>query len=312
VSAGSTGQERRDHLDSLAVLLIVLCCFLWGLQQVAVKAILPEAPPLFQGALRSLGAALLLWGWSALRGVELWQRDGTLLPGILAGLLFGGEFACIYLGLPHTSASRFIVFLYTAPFVLVALLSWRLPSERLAPLQLTGMVCAFAALAYAFQEGFGEGKPDQLLGDALAIGGAVLWALTTLVVRATPLSGASPEKTLLYQLAVSAILLAIASLAIGESWPRTVSLLTVASLLFQTVIVAFASYLAWFWLLRHYAATKVSAFSFLTPMFGLLQGTLLLGEAVSTRLVVALVFVAAGIYLVNRPAATRAPRAVSR
>lgn len=302
-----TGTERgaiarHERLDAWAVFLIVLCCALWGLQQIAVKAILPEAPPLFQGGVRSLGAALLVWAWSRARGIALFEADGTLVAGLAAGALFGGEFVCIYLGLPHTNASRFIVFLYCAPFVLVACLSRLVPSERLDAVQRFGMVAAFCALAYAFQEGFNQPAREQLLGDALALAAAVLWALTTLLVRVTRLSVATPEKTLLYQLAVSAVLMCAASLALHEPWPVSPSLAVLESLAFQTVVVAFASYLAWFWLLFHYPATKVSAFSFLTPMFGLIQGSLLLHEAVSARLIVALAFVVGGIYLVNRAA----------
>jgi drug/metabolite transporter (DMT)-like permease len=301
VSAVLTGRPaRHENLDAWAVLLIVVCCALWGLQQIAVKAILPDAPPLFQGGLRSLGATLLVVVWSRARGVPLWDADGTLLPGILAGVLFAGEFACIYLALPHTNASRLIVFLYCAPFVLVALLAPLDPSERLSALQLSGMVGAFCALAYAFQEGFTVPGHAQLAGDSLAVAAAVLWALTTLVVRSSRLALVSPEKTLFYQLAVSAVLLCAGSLALHETWPHVLSAALFTSLVFQTVVVAFASYLVWFWLLLRYPATKISAFSFLTPMFGLLQGTVLLHEEVSARLVLALLFVAAGIYLVNR------------
>jgi drug/metabolite transporter (DMT)-like permease len=291
---------RQEHLDSPAVGILLLCCALWGLQQVAVKAILDEAAPLFQGTVRSAGAALLLWIWSAWRGVPLWRRDGTLGAGVLAGVLFGGEFACIYLALPHTQASRLIVFLYLAPFVVAATLPRFVPNERLGGLQMAGLIGAFAALAYAFQEGFALPHSQQWLGDSLAILAAVLWGLTTLVVRTTRLALATPEKTLFYQLAVSAVLLGVGSALTGESWSTELSWLAWESLAFQTIVVAFASYLMWFWLLRHFSATKVSAFSFLTPVFGLFFGSVLLHERLTARILVALLCIATGIYLVNR------------
>ena len=293
--------DRHDHLDPLAVALIVACCVLWGLQQVVVKATLPALPPLLQAAMRSAIAALMLWGWSAWRGIALFERDGTLAAGLAAGVLFALEFTCIYAALPLTNASRVVVFIYIAPFVVALGLPRFVPSERLSMPQAFGLVCTFLALAYAFSEAFTLPTRRQLVGDTLAIAAAVLWGATTLLVRATKLSVATPEKTLFYQLAASAPLLFAAAMLGGETWPvAPLSIWAWMSLAFQSVVVAFASYLAWFWLLRHYPATRVSAFSFLTPMFGLMFGALMLGEAISTRLIVALVFIALGIWMVNR------------
>jgi drug/metabolite transporter (DMT)-like permease len=298
---------RRTHLDGLAIALMLTCCVLWGAQQVVVKATLPVLPPFLQAAARSAIAAACLAGWSFARGIPLFRRDGTWWPGLVAGALFGIEFLCIYAALPLTAASRVSVFLYLAPFVVALALPWFQPAERLSALQSVGLVGAFVALAYAFQEGFAVAKPDQWRGDALAVLAACLWGATTLVVRTTRLATTAPEKTLFYQLAVSAAVLAVAALARGESWP-TAGLPGWAwlSLAFQSVVVAFASYLAWFWLLHRYPATRLSAFSFLTPLFGVLFGAWALGEAIGVRLVIAMLFIAIGIGLVNRKPAAAA------
>jgi len=244
----------------------------------------------------------LVWLWSASRGHPIFNRDRTLPAGLAAGVLFGMEFGCIYFALPLTSASRLVVFLYLAPFVVAIALPHFVKAERLDRLQAAGLICAFLALAYAFSEGFsGAARESQVIGDALALCAALLWGLTTLVVRTTRLSSSTPEKTLFYQLAVSCPILFVLSFVSGEHWPEQIGWFALASLAFQTVVIAFASYLAWFWLLRHYSATRVSAFTFLTPVSGLAFGGLLLGEPISPRIVVALIFVALGIYLVNRP-----------
>ena len=292
--------DRRSHLDGLAIGLMLACCILWGLQQVVAKATLPVLPAFVQGAARSAIATVLLWAWSFARGIPLFRRDGTLKAGLAAGALFGLEFICIYGALTLTDASRVSVFIYMAPFVVALSLPRFVPAERLSPIQMFGLACAFAALAFALQEGFTSPKRTQLLGDALAIMAAFLWGATTLVVRATRLASASPEKTLFYQLAISTAAIYAASLVTGEGWPTaTVPLWAWGSLVFQAAVVAFASYLAWFWLLRHYPATRLSAFSFLAPMFGLVFAAIALGESISLRLVIALVFIAIGISLVN-------------
>ena len=295
---------RRDHLDTRAAAILLACCLFWGLQQVLVKATLPELPPVFQAALRFAGATLLLWLWCALRRVPLLARDGTLGPGLLAGGLFALEFAAIYLGLQHTTASRLTVFLYTSPFWVALLLPLLVPAERLRAVQWLGLACAFAAVGFALGEGVlaGGGAGATWRGDLLGLAAGALWGLTTVTIRATRLVRASPEKMLFYQVAVSAAVLPLLSLALGEAWVWRWSAFAATSLAVQTLVGAFASYLVWMWLLAHYPATRISAFVFLTPIFALMAGALWLGEPVTLPLLASLAGVAAGIVLVNRRA----------
>ena len=296
--------ERKHHLDGLAIALLLACCLFWGFQQILIKATVGEVPPLWQAALRFLGATVLLAIWCAVRRVPLFSRDGTLRAGLLAGALFAAEFSCIYLGLQDTTASRLTVFLYTSPFVVALLLPRMVPSERLRGVQWVGLVIAFAAVAVAFSEGFtGPSTPRQLRGDALALAAGTLWGLTTLVIRSSRMATASAEKTLFYQVAVTAAVAPLLSLALGETWSLSYSAAAWGSLALQTVVGAFASYLAWMWLLRHYPATQMSSFTFLTPVFALVLGVLLLAEPLTLQLVLALCGVAIGIVLVNRRAA---------
>jgi drug/metabolite transporter (DMT)-like permease len=295
--------DRKAHLDAFAVVTIVFCCFLWGLNQVAAKAAMPEIPALWQAAARSVGGALLVWLWAASRGTPLFDADRTLPGGLLAGVLFAAEFFCIFVGLQFTTASRMVVWIYIAPFVVALGMPLIARSERLSPLQAAGLLLAFAGVAWAFAEGFSQPHgPMQWLGDGLGVLAGVLWGATTLAVRATRLGQASAEKTLLYQLAVSAVLLLAAAILSGAPLPKEVSTLAWMALLFQVVIVTFASYLLWFWLVRHYPATRLSSFTMLTPVFGLLLGAVLLSEPVTGRLLFALATVAAGIFIVNRKA----------
>ncbi|MEP7302397.1 MAG: DMT family transporter [Caldimonas sp.] len=297
--------DRKDHLDSIALASLVFCCFLWGLNQVAAKAALPEIPALWQAAARSTGGAALVWLWSRSRGIPLFDRDATLPGGLLAGALFAAEFFCIFVGLQFTTASRMVVFLYTAPFVVALGMPLLARSERLNRWQSAGLLLAFAGVAWAFSEGLSQpaGGSEQWIGDALALLGGVLWGATTLAIRGSTLNRASAEKTLLYQLGVSSLLLIAAALLTRVPLPDHLSALAWASIGFQVVIVTFASYLLWFWLIRHYPATRLASLTMLTPVFGLLLGAVLLSEPVTGRLLLALGTVAAGIFLVNRKTA---------
>lgn len=292
--------ERKEHLDTRATTLLLACCAFWGLQQILIKTTVGEVPPLWQASIRMAGAVVLLWAWCARRGVPLFKRDGTLPGGLLAGALFAGEFTCIYLGLQLTTASRLTVFLYTAPFVVALLLPRWVAAERLGGLQWIGLAIAFAGVVLAFSESFGHSTSGQLRGDALALAAGVLWGLTTLTIRTTRLAVASAEKTLFYQIAVTAAVSPLLSLLLGERWGFAYSGYAWFSIGLQTAIGAFASYLAWMWLLRHYPATRISSFTFLTPLFALVFGVALLAEPLTLQLVLALTGVALGIVLVNR------------
>ena len=295
--------ERKAHLDSLAVTLLVACCLFWGFQQLLIKTTVGEVPPLWQAALRFIGASVLLGIWCAVRGVKLFERDGSLPGGLLAGALFAGEFSCIYLGLRDTTASRLTVFLYTSPFIVALLMPRVSRAETLRRVQWIGLVIAFAVVAIAFSEGLiGHVTLRQMRGDAMALAAGTLWGLTTVVIRATKMATISPEKTLFYQVAVTAVVAPLLSLALGETWSLSYSAYAWGSLAAQTVIGAFASYLAWMWLLRHYPATQMASFTFLTPVFALAFGVALLHEPLTLQLVLALCGVAVGIVLVNRRA----------
>jgi drug/metabolite transporter (DMT)-like permease len=277
---------------------MVLLAALWGFQQVTIKLIAADVSLVMQAAIRSMLATLLLLIWSTLTGRILFRRDGTLAAGIAAGLLFGLEFVFIYGGLGYTNASRMSVFVYLAPPLTALGLHFFVAGERLGALQWGGVLLAFAGLVLAFSEGLFSGM-NTWAGDLCGLAAAALWAATTVLIRASSLARATATKTLLYQLAVSALVLLLASFLLGEPGIRRIDALVLASLAYQGVIVAFASYLAWFWLLTRYLAARLSVLSFLTPLFGMLSGVAFLSEPLSAHFALAAAAIAAGIVLVN-------------
>ena len=292
---------RKDHLDGIAIFLLLGCCLFWGFQQVLAKATLSELPPVFQSGVRAFGATVLLILWSRWRGIALFTSDGSLWAGLLAGGLFSFEFACIYLALSLTGASRVTVFLYTSPFWVAALLPLFVKSERLSRMQWLGLSCAFAAVVFALWDGLQTAGAGRW-GDLLALLAGASWGLTTVTIRSTSLAKLSAERLLFYQIACSAAVLPLVSLAFGESWPSLSQWSGFAwvSMFLQTVVGAFASYLLWMWMLTRYPAAKMSAIVFLTPVFALVFAALWLGEPVTLHLVLSIALVCIGIILVNR------------
>lgn len=297
--------NKNQVLDLTAMAILVVLCASWALQQVTIKVANHGVSPILQSGIRSVGATVLVWIWMAVRREPILERDGTLWWGIAAGFLFAGEFLLIYWGLEFTHASRAVIFLYMSPFVVALGAQLFIPGEHLRMIQVVGLCCAFAGIAVAFRESLSFPTYRMLIGDFMLVGAAVLWGATTVLVKASPLAKIKPSKTLLYQLAVSAVVLPVGSLAINEPGIVLITPLIAGCLAYQTVWVAFITYLAWFWLVRHYPASRLASFTFLTPLFGVLAGGVLLNEPITNMLLLSLVLVGAGIYLVNRPVAGR-------
>jgi drug/metabolite transporter (DMT)-like permease len=309
-AAGPTPDASTGPLDLLAITLTVILCLSWGLNQVAVKLALPDVPPVMQVTIRAIGATLLLAIWMLARGVKFDFRDGTLKPGLLIGLLFTFEYILIYQGLLYTSASRSVVYLYTAPIFVVIASRWFLPGERFTWLQWAGIALSFSGIVLAFGESSPFAKPEQALGNAMMVLAAVGAAGTTLVAKASSLCRAPYEKTLFYQLAMAVPVSALCMFLLGESMTSIPSNLSIASLIFQTAWVAFITFLIWYGLVQQYSANRLAALTFLTPLFGVAAGYLILDEPLSAGFLVAVGMVMLGTLLPRLPDGREALRRV--
>ncbi|MBP6018234.1 MAG: DMT family transporter [Burkholderiaceae bacterium] len=293
----------RKALDGQAIALMVVLCALWGMQQVAVKVAVPSINPVMQMGLRCLVAGVLLIMLMLVRREGFSFRDGRFGAGIGVGLLFSLEFLLIALGLLYTTASHMVVFLYTAPVYVALGVHFLVPGEKLSITQWLGVGLAFSGIVCAFSGGLftatGKDFADMLLGDGLAILASIVWAATTVMIRASSLSDAPASQTLLYQLAMAAILLTGGGVIAGQWQEIQMAPIAWVSMAYQSLIVAFGSFLVWFWLLRRYLASPLSTFSFLTPLFGVTFGVILLGDPVDIWFGLGAVLVVAGIGLVS-------------
>ena len=287
-------------LDAASMALVVLICLIWGFNQPAIKLAIHDVPPLTQCAIRSALATLIVLGVMRLRGLSIGARDGSLAAGLVAGALFGLEFLLIYRGLLYTTASRAVLFIYLAPFFVVIGARLVLPGDRFNALQWLGLLMAFVGMMVAFGVPAPASSPDQLLGDLMMAGAALAWAATTLVIKVSTLSRVSPEKTLLYQLVVCVPIVAAGALVFGERIAAMPSAVALGSLAYQTIVVG-TTFSLWFALIVKFSASRLSAFTFLTPLFGVAAGHLVLGEPLTPAFALAVLLVAAGLILVNRP-----------
>lgn len=293
--------QSRKPVDMTAGLLMTLFCLALGFQQVAIKGVADDISPLAQIALRSLMAGALVWLLAACRGFRFHDFHTHLGPGVLVGLGFTLEFAFVAWGLNYTLASHMSVFLYTAPVFAALGLHWLVPGEQLASRQWWGIGLAFAGMVFAMAPAASQaGTVNILLGDTLGLLAGLSWAATTLVLRRTSLSEAPPEQTLVYQLGIASVLLIPAAFVLGDLGSIQWTALAIASLGFQTLVISFAALLLWFALLRRYWASQLGVFSFLSPVFGVLFGALVLNDPLTINFVIGGGTILAGIVLVTR------------
>ena len=284
-----------------AGLILILLCFVWGANAVSIKFSNQGMPPLMAAALRSLVSGALLWAYARMNGHAVAFPPGQTRHALVIGLLFGLDFLFIYWGLTFTPASRSLIILYTHAFWVALGAHFFLKDDRLTPTKLFGLVLAFCGVAAVFRARSPELPPLYWVGDLMALSGAIFWAATTLYVkRITEKVNLNHYQTLFAQLIYSFPLLAMGSVVFELPADLNLTPLVLASLFYQSVIVAFASFLVWFWLIHRYTVSRLAAFTFLAPLFGVILGGLILNEPITLLVWVGLACVGGGLYLVNR------------
>ncbi|OHE32849.1 MAG: hypothetical protein A3J94_16190 [Syntrophus sp. RIFOXYC2_FULL_54_9] len=292
-------EESKDYLDVKAFILLLVITLVWGFNHPSIKYANQGIAPVFASTLRSLIAAMCGVMYCLWKKERIFHTDINLLHGVVVGLLFGSDFACLYFGLLYTDAARSIIFLYTAPFIVAAGAHFVLKGDRLTLLKTLGLVVAFMGVLLVFLGRPAAAKPTMFIGDILEIAAACFWAATTLYIKRFMTSTVQPIHTLLYQLVFSIPILLAVSLILEPRWIIALNPSIIVCILFQSVIVAFVTYLVWFRLIHGYSVSRLSAFTFLTPIFGVLAGVIFLDEELTGSLMMGLPMVCAGIFLVN-------------
>ncbi len=289
----------KDNIDLKGFAVIVVLAILWGINYPAIKISNTGLSPVFTTFLRSLIASFLGIIYCIIIKQPLFHKGILLFHGFVIGMLFGLEFACLYLGMLYTDAARAAVFVYFAPFV-VALGAHFFLRERLNSLKIFGLFLAFTGVFLVFKD-----KPSQksgnlmLLGDILEISAAVFWGATTLYIKKYLARSVHPINTFLYQLVFSIPIILICAYIIEDKWIFNININVLASVAYQSIIIAFATYLIWFMLIHKYPVARLSVFTFLTPVFGVLFGIIVLGEKTTAGLILGLICVSIGIFCNN-------------
>jgi len=291
--------ETKDYLDLKAVVILIIVTLLWGFNHPAIKISNQGVSPIFASTLRSIVASICGLIYCLRKGEKVFHKDVMLFHGVMVGLLFGVEFACIYFGLLYTDAARSVLFVYLSPFVVAIGAHFFLKGDRLTFLKILGLVLAFTGIFVVLGLRPRTAKAGMYFGDILQIAAGVLWGATTLYIKKFMAKKVEPINTFFYQLFFSIPILLVVSIILEPKWIYKVDPYVVGSLFYQSVIIAFITYFVWFKLIHQYSVSRLSAFTFLTPIFGVFFGVFFLHEELTVSLMIGLPLVSAGIFLVN-------------
>jgi len=289
--------NRKTHIDMFGVVALIAIALNFGLNQIVIKFSNGGFQPLFMACLRSAGAGIVLLIWMRIRKIPFFLPRSSLIFGALAGVFFALEFSLLFTALDLTTVSRSSIIFYSMPVWLALILHFAVPDEKLSVLRFIGLLLAMLGVFIALFDR--QDAQGNLLGDILSLFAALCWAAIALLVRITPLSKISAEQQLLCQLVVSAPILLIMSLGYGTLL-RDVEFIHVIGLAYQIFAIASFGFLSWFWLMKRYPVSLVASFSFLSPVFAVLLGWIILDEQIEVTIWLALGLVAAGLYLINR------------
>jgi drug/metabolite transporter (DMT)-like permease len=291
--------KSKEYLDFEAIFVLFILTLLWGLNYTAIKYSNEGISPVFASALRSVIASICGVIYCLRKREKLFHTDIMLFHGIMVGLLFGLEFACLYFGMLYTDAARSVIFVYLSPFVVAVGAHFFLKGDRLTFLKVLGLLLAFTGIVFVYYGRPKTAKATMFIGDLLEITAALLWGATTLYIKRFMAEKVHPINTFLYQLFFSIPILFILSYILEPKWIYKIDFYIICSFIYQSVIVAFMSYFIWFKLIHNYSVSRLSAFTFFTPVFGVLFGILILNEELTVSIIAGLPLVSIGIFFVN-------------
>lgn len=285
-----------SRLDARAIALAVSIMAILGGTYTMVKVGLRDLPVIGSLLLRMLVAA------AALGAYARWARVTLLYRGRAAWFIAAGTLAFIamqlllYAGLTVTPAGRAAILYNFQPFLTLLVLPYVLPAERLTVRRVLGTGVAFTGVVFVLAERGTSG--GSLLGDSLVLLAAATWTLVIILSKTTP-DEVNAVSLIFWNVAGATPVLALLTVIAEPSVTWRMSASAVASILYLGVLAAGVGFVGFVWLTRSYAATRVNAFVFLSPVFGVLIAWAALGESVTALQGAGALGVASGIWIVN-------------
>ena len=286
-------------IDGLAASFLIIFSILLGLNQVLVKLVNIGMHPIFQVAMRSALAIIPILIYCYFTKKKINFFDGSFLPGVITGVLFGVEFVFLFTALDYSTVTRVSLIFYTMPVWLTLAAHFLIKNDTLNLNKILGLIIATTGLVFAVYQPISGYSMKQFYGDFYSLLASFCWAAIAIMLKASRLSRSSPETQLLYQLTVSGIILLPISL-LFDDFIRELNGQLVLIFSFQVIVIMCLGFIGWLWVMSKYSASSTSSFSFLTPIFGVLFGWLIMDDTITEQIYISLFLTCLGIYLINR------------
>ena len=293
--------EKKNKIDAFGAGALISFSLLLGINHVVIKIVNVGLNPIFFAGIRSFIAFLFIIIWMKFtRKTIVFNKKNTNIC-LIAGLVFALEFLFLFLALDFTSVSRNSIIYYSMPLWLTILLFFTKNKEKLSFIKLLGLILAFSGVVISVSKN-DSGliiNSSSLFGDFLAFLAALFWALLIIIAKNSNFNKEMPEMQLLWMVMVSGPILICFSFFI-EDPIRDFQIIHIWGLLFQSIVVVAGGFLFWLWLLSKYPASGVASFSFLTPIFTIFFGWLILSEVMTPDFIFAAFLVITGLILINK------------
>ena len=287
------------NIDTFGIVSLSFFSLMLGFNQVVMKVVNTGIQPIFCAGLRSLFAAVIVFIWLTLCKKKIQVEKDLLFSIICYGLIFGGEFLLLFVALDLTSVIRVTIIFYSMPVWLALMNHFLLKDDKLTKIKIFGLMIALLGVGISvISSNLLPGNEANFWGDLCALGGANGWALFAFYSKNSKIKEKPPDTLMFYAFLVSAPMLIAFSFLYGP-FIRQIQTIHLVGFLFQ-ILFASVGFICWLWLLKRYSATTVASFAFLTPIFGIFFGWLILAEHLSMQLLIAGTLVTSGIYFVSK------------
>lgn len=277
--------------------LTIFICILFGANPVAIKFCLTGIGAFTAVGVRFSIAAIVIFAWSKYKKIPLaLNRKQLGQVGILA-VIFVVQLSCFYLGMSKSTASHGALISNILPFMVLVMAHFFIPGDTFTPKKGIGILLGFIGVCFLFFDQQ-DLSGDLKKGDLIILAAVFLWSSNAVFVKRI-ISGYNVMQITLYPMLFGVPFFFLAGFLWDDQMVRMVNPTIIKAVLYQAIVTASFGFITWNSLLQRFGATTLHSFIFIMPLTGVLFGVLLLGETLTPNLVIAIIFIVAGVIIVN-------------
>lgn len=293
----SEHQPPNEDLTFAAGVFAVFLCILFGSNAVAIKITFSGMGVFTTAAIRFGVAAIAIFLWAKITGQNTALKKGQLHQVLIFSSLFTVQLSLFYLGLSKSNASRGTLLANLLPFFILFLAHFFIAGDRITKQKFFGILMGFTGVVFMFidEESISNGFRT---GDLIILLAVFIWSCSTVYLKRV-IGTFSPFQLVMYSTLFSVPFFIVEALLWDDSMVFHLDAPVIGALLYQSLVTASFGFVAWNTMLKKYGAVSLHAFVFIMPIAGVTLGGLVLGEPITIKILLALVFIVSGILVVH-------------